>query len=58
MGVRWFDEPSANKQWYITEMGASFDLAGGTAHYEGEESITVDIIPVTLTHTVDVVLSR
>jgi len=52
------DEPSAHKQWYITEMYADFDLEGGTVHYELEESITVDIIPVLITHTLDVSFAR
>ncbi len=52
------EEPSSNQQWYITEMAADFDLDAGTAHYALDEAITVDIIPVVITHTVDVSFSR
>ncbi|MBM4365672.1 MAG: hypothetical protein FJ102_05615 [Deltaproteobacteria bacterium] len=52
------EEPSANQQWYITEMAADFDLEAGTAHYTLDESITVDIIPVVITHTLDVSFAR
>jgi hypothetical protein len=46
------EEPSRNKQYYITEMDTPFDGTSGTAAYNLEESFTVDIIPVVLTHDV------
>jgi hypothetical protein len=50
------EEPSAHKQWYITEMYApveSDDSGNLSATYDTEEEFVLDIIPTTIVHHVE-----